>query len=258
MTRVLSALVLLPIVVGTIWFLSPLATLLLAEVVLLFAFIEYAALCARTGARFTQAPALVAAAVTCAAFGLVPTMALAVLMTATVGLALVQLGQPDGTLAEMAASSCTILYLAVPLGALVAIRMSAGRETLLLFLVVIVVSDIAQYYGGRAFGRHPLAPAISPKKTVEGAVFGFAAGVLVLLLVGAWWLPGVHPVLRAVLGATLAGLGIAGDLFESKLKRTADVKDASCLIPGHGGVLDRVDGILFAAPVYYAVVYLAR
>ena len=88
MARVLSALVLLPIVVGTIWFLSPLATLLLAEVVLLFAFIEYAALCARTGARFPQAPALVAAAVTCAAFGLVPTMALAVLMTATVGLRL--------------------------------------------------------------------------------------------------------------------------------------------------------------------------
>ena len=64
--------------------------------------------------------------------------------------------------------------------------------------------------------------------------------------------------LRALLGATLAGLGIAGDLFESSLKRAADVKDASALIPGHGGVLDRLDGILFAAPVYYAVVQLAR
>ena len=78
-------------------------------------------------------------------------------------------------------------------------------------------------------------------------------GAIVLAVVGQWWLPTVPVVLRLLLGATIVGLGIAGDLFESMLKRSAGVKDSSSLIPGHGGVLDRIDALLFAAPVYYVV-----
>jgi phosphatidate cytidylyltransferase len=117
-----------------------------------------------------------------------------------------------------------------------------------------MASDTAQYYGGRALGRRPLAPAISPKKTVAGAVFGFAAGISVLTVVGAWWLPELHVGFRVLLGATIAALGIVGDLFESSLKRAAHLKDASAMIPGHGGILDRLDGLLFAAPFYYVVI----
>src|SRR5262249_14203202 len=113
--------------------------------------------------------------------------------------------------------------------------------------------DTAQYYTGRRFGRRLLAPAISPKKTMEGALGGFLAGAAVLLIVGRWWLPSPPWALRALLGMTLVGLGIAGDLFESMLKRSAGVKDSSSLIPGHGGVLDRIDALLFAAPIYYVV-----
>jgi phosphatidate cytidylyltransferase len=118
---------------------------------------------------------------------------------------------------------------------------------------VLVVSDSAQYYAGRAFGRRPLSPTISPKKTVEGAVGGVVFGTLAMIFGGryvfespAWML--------ALVGAAISLLGIVGDLFESLLKRSAGVKDSSHLIPGHGGVLDRIDSWLFAAPVYYVFV----
>jgi phosphatidate cytidylyltransferase len=147
----------------------------------------------------------------------------------------------------------------LPLGALIAVHWEHGREAALLLIVVVVASDSAQYYAGRAFGRRPLAPALSPKKTVEGAAGGLVAGAVALALVGHWWWPAAPLALRAGLGAVLVVLGITGDLFESMLKRAAGVKDSAALIPGHGGVLDRIDALLFAAPVYYTVVrYLAR
>jgi phosphatidate cytidylyltransferase len=115
------------------------------------------------------------------------------------------------------------------------------------------IGRAAQYYTGRAFGRRPLAPTISPKKTVEGAVGGVVFGTLAMATGGYWvfespiWMLGL-------LGAAIVMLGIVGDLFESLLKRSAGVKDSSNLIPGHGGVLDRIDSWLFAAPVYYMFV----
>jgi phosphatidate cytidylyltransferase len=121
-------------------------------------------------------------------------------------------------------------------------------------MLTIVVSDTAQLYCGRLLGRRLLAPAISPKKTVAGAVGGFVAGVLGIAIVGRWWLPSVDLPWRIALGFAVVAVGMAGDLFESLLKRSAGVKDASALIPGHGGVLDRIDALLFAAPVFYIFV----
>jgi len=121
-------------------------------------------------------------------------------------------------------------------------------------MLTVMVSDTAQYYAGRLFGRTPLAPAISPKKTLEGAMGGFVFGTLLMAVAGYWWLPDVSWLIRTLLGAAVVALGIAGDLFESMLKRSAGVKDSSALIPGHGGVLDRIDSWLFAAPVYYVFV----
>ncbi len=120
-------------------------------------------------------------------------------------------------------------------------------------MTVIVVSDSAQYYTGRALGRRPLAPAISPKKTVEGAIGGVIFGTLAMAIGGHYVF--TSPLwLLALVGAMVSLLGIVGDLFESLLKRSASVKDSSNLIPGHGGVLDRIDSWLFAAPGYYIFV----
>jgi phosphatidate cytidylyltransferase len=160
------------------------------------------------------------------------------------------------TLVGAAAFPIAVVYLAIPLAALVQIRLLAGPQAVFLVMLTIMVSDTAQYYTGRAFGRRPLAPRISPKKTVEGAIGGFVVATAMFAIVGAWWAPELGVGARIALGFALVALGIAGDLFESFLKRRAGVKDSSHLIPGHGGVLDRIDALLFAAPAYWVALKL--
>ena len=122
------------------------------------------------------------------------------------------------------------------------------------------LGDAAALYVGRLFGHHKLAPAISPGKTVEGAIGGLF-GSLTGALLGKFWLVQEFPLVHClVLGGILAVLGQVGDLSESLLKRSTGVKDSGHLIPGHGGILDKVDGILFSAPAmyYYYTLYLTR
>jgi len=146
------------------------------------------------------------------------------------------------------------VYIGMPLGMLVAVHGLRGWPATLLLIGTVVVSDSMQYYSGRLFGRHPLAPAISPKKTLEGAVGGVISGTAFMTVAGARALPfsGFAPLI--VLGVLVVVLGICGDLFESRLKRAAGLKDSSSLIPGHGGVLDRIDALLFAAAPFYLYV----
>ena len=149
------------------------------------------------------------------------------------------------------------VYIGLPLGALVAIHQVAGREGVLTLIATVAASDTCQYYTGRTFGRRPLAPTISPKKTIEGAIGGFVLAPLALVALAHWWLPALHPVAVWVAGLGIVVAGIAGDLFESSFKRAAGVKDSGALIPGHGGVLDRIDALLFCAPLFYLLVTLA-
>jgi phosphatidate cytidylyltransferase len=260
-TRVLSGAVLIVFAVAIVWFAPALLFLAVAELLLLLGFSEYLTLARTAGLPVPPVPAAVAAMLTCAAFATVVAVPIdIVLMAALVALGALTLtlwkGEPGGpdALALASASLFPSLYLGLPLGAMIAVRESRGREALFLLMMTVVVSDTAQYYSGRAFGRRPLAPAISPKKTVEGAVGGVLFGAAAMVVAGAWWLPAIPALLRAALGITIVALGIAGDLFESMLKRSAGMKDSSSLIPGHGGVLDRIDALLFAAPIYYVVV----
>ncbi len=137
-----------------------------------------------------------------------------------------------------------------------AVGARAGAAVLLLPVVLTWTSDIAGYAVGRAIGRHRLAPDVSPGKTVEGAVGGLLFCVMVAMLYERLVLmPAAHlafrPVWLVVFALATGGAAQVGDLTESLLKREAGVKDSSHIIPGHGGVLDRIDGLLFALPVAY-------
>ena len=270
MTRVLSGAVLIAIAVYVVWFAPRLVFFAVAEIPLVLAFVEYTHLAKAAG---VPVPPVASGAVTVfTSIGVSSTLWIgdslagtavaldAILMSGFVVLAVITLAAWRGdrdALGRVAAALFPASYLGLPIGAMVALRSVHGSETLFLLLLTIIVSDSAQYYCGRAFGRRLLAPAVSPHKTIEGAVGGFVFGGALFTAAGAWWLPAVPVALRALIGTAIVALGIAGDLFESMLKRSAGVKDSSALIPGHGGVLDRIDALLFAAPIYYVVLKYA-
>ncbi len=130
-------------------------------------------------------------------------------------------------------------------------RLPDGRAWTILVVASVWVADSAAYFGGRTFGRHLLAPVVSPKKTWEGAVSGEIGGIAAALVVAA--LAGLPLGPAAAVGALAGTVGLIGDLSESALKRAARLKDSGTLLPGHGGVLDRFDAMLFVAPVAYAL-----
>ena len=163
----------------------------------------------------------------------------------------------SGFLPSVAATLLGVVYTCVPFRLAAEVHAhAAGPHWLFYTLLLNWVGDTAAYYVGRAAGRHQLAPRISPGKTWEGA----AASLLAAVVVGALYLRHFLPQARPLL--FIIGLSIAvnltaqvGDLAESTLKREAGVKDSGGLLPGHGGVLDRLDGVLFSVPVvYFAVV----
>jgi phosphatidate cytidylyltransferase len=125
-----------------------------------------------------------------------------------------------------------------------------GSAKLLLFLVIVVQSsDVAQYIWGKLFGRHRIAPAVSPNKTWEGFLGGVATATLIGT--GLWWVTPFAPWQAAVMSLVITLMGFAGGLTMSAIKRDRGVKDFGTLIAGHGGVLDRIDSLCFAAPVFF-------
>lgn len=148
------------------------------------------------------------------------------------------------------------LWIAWPLGLVMALETSGpfGPHEVLATFAVIWASEVAAYLAGSAIGRNRLVPLVSPAKTWEGALGGLAAAALVGWAVHDWLaLPGAG---GAILGAVIAIFAQAGDLFESSLKRKAKVKDSGSFLPGHGGVLDRIDAILFGVLAVYYYLYL--
>jgi phosphatidate cytidylyltransferase len=144
----------------------------------------------------------------------------------------------------------------IGIGAVVYCSLSLGfllmlpREAILVLLAIVWVGDAAAYYAGRAFGRHRLAPRVSPNKTIEGAVAGLIGSLGAGVLGGAWLLrQSMVDLVGFSIATALAGQ--LGDLAESVLKRSAGAKDSSSILPGHGGILDRLDSLFFAAPVFY-------
>ena len=154
-----------------------------------------------------------------------------------------------------------VIYVAFLGGFLVATRVGfetpANLSTHLLayFFLVIFGSDAGAYFAGRAFGKRKLAPAISPGKTVEGLVGGLVAAAAFAALATFWFFPALPYKWSIPLALVLAAVGVLGDLCESAMKRGSNTKDAASILPGHGGLLDRLDSLLFGAPILY---YFAR
>jgi len=142
-----------------------------------------------------------------------------------------------------------IAYVGVPLGVLARWRLQGAFDEVLWLFIIVWAGDIAAYFVGLLLGRHKMAPKVSPGKSWEGAVAGLGAGGLAGLLAGPVF--GLAPAAAIGLGAITSIAAQIGDLFESALKRRTGVKDSGGLLPGHGGVLDRFDAVLFAVPVAY-------
>jgi len=266
MTRVLSGAALIALAVAVVWSNQRIVFEFVAFVLLTAATYELVTLFAAGGVDVPRWPAMLASLLTLATFSGILGASFpfrttdAVLMVALVGLALVAMRSWRGgadALSVISGALFPSLYLALPIGAMMAIR-EQGPKPLFLLMLTIIVSDTAQYNTGRLTGRHLLAPAISPKKTIEGALGGLVFGTALFATVGAWWLPVVSVPARVGLGLGIVAVGIAGDLFESMLKRSAGVKDSSSIIPGHGGILDRIDALLFAAPLFYVAGHFIR
>ena len=154
-----------------------------------------------------------------------------------------------------------VLYVAFLGGFLVATRVGfensprLSTHLLAFFFLVIFGSDTGAYFAGRAFGKHKLAPAISPGKTVEGLIGGVLAAAGLAALATWSFFPELPYQFSIPLAIVLAVVGVLGDLCESAMKRGSKTKDAASILPGHGGFLDRLDSLLFGAPILY---YFAR
>lgn len=166
-------------------------------------------------------------------------------------------------LAGVSVTILGVLYVAFLGGFLAAMRVGFGdsivqnlsTKLLGFFFLVIMGSDVGAYFAGRALGKHKLAPKISPGKTWEGAVGGILASMAFAALATVWFFPELPYRVSLPLAIVMAAVGIFGDLAESALKRGAGAKDAANILPGHGGLLDRLDSLLFNAPILY---YFAR
>ena len=151
-----------------------------------------------------------------------------------------------------------VLYVGIPLRTVVSVRSLPSGAFLVLFLAVVTwASDSAAYYAGTLWGKHPLMPSISPKKSYEGLLGGLIGAIAAALLAQLWFASTLSWTDAVALGILLTLTGLVGDLFESAIKRRAGVKDSGGILPGHGGMLDRIDSLLFTAPTfYYYVVYV--
>jgi len=156
------------------------------------------------------------------------------------------------TLNDAAVVALGVFYVGWLLGHLILLRGLEQGEYLVFFLFLVTwACDTGAYYFGKGFGRRKLAPRVSPNKTIEGAVGGLVASILAAVLAQQWFLPFLSIADSVFLGVLLSVLGQFGDLTESMFKRAAGVKDSGHFLPGHGGILDKMDSLIFTTPSFY-------
>jgi len=265
--RVVTALWGIPLIVLAIWFDEPLAWFtVLAAVWGMLAAVEFYRL---TGVSKVL-PLAVCGLLFTLLFILFPhfqgnlnILPLSLLLTAAVAIPLILLvflPHKEGLFHDWVWTLGGILYIGWLMSFMVALRLEAGRDWLYLAFFATFGSDTAAYFVGRAIGRHKLAPRISPGKTWEGTVAGLFGAVLISLLF-TLSTPLQLPLgygHAVILGVLISVFGQLGDLIESLLKRNFGVKDSGNLMPGHGGLLDRLDSVLFAGVVVYLWYFMVK
>lgn len=245
-TRALSIAVAVPVVVAAV-LLGPMTLFVLLTFLYVLAWREISSLTEALGGR--PFVLFAAAGLAFLALGLWGDPHAFLPMTVIVLLLAAAITMVTGEAVGAALGFFLTLWVAWPLGLLSALS-HFGALVVLATLGVVWADDVAAYLVGSAIGRHPFAPLVSPGKTWEGSVAGLLAAVLVAILGHGWFGVGVGE--AAVLGVVTGIFAQAGDLFESSLKRKAALKDSGAFLPGHGGVLDRLDAVLFGViAVYY-------
>lgn len=254
LTRLASALVYAALFLGSAY-LGGIWLSLFAGLVYIIALLEFLSMSAKTGSNPHSAGLMVTGLALLAAATFwgesAVLLGFGLMIPLLLGLRLVR--GPQGSWHDAGATAFAFAYLALPLSLLILLG-QFGFSYVLGALAITWASDAVAYIIGSLIGRHKLAPAVSPSKSVEGSVAGLLAAVLVGYL---WSLIFKRPPLPGLVLGLLSGLACqAGDLFESCLKRDAGVKDSGSLIPGHGGVLDRFDSLFFVVPAFYALTRL--
>jgi phosphatidate cytidylyltransferase len=258
-TRVLTSIVLVPVLFVVVWFLPP---VYFAGLTIIAAAIGQYELYAMARARgitpLTVLGIVLGALIVLTVYRPIPPYRggpffwITLCVLAVIVARLFSRRAVEGALEDIAVTVFGIVYVALLFAFQVAIHAGPpGKKWLVFLYLVIWASDTGAYYIGTAFGKHRLYEKISPKKSVEGLLGGALASVIVAVLCKLWLVPALGWAEAALLGAFLALAGTVGDLAESLIKRNAGVKDSGAVIPGHGGILDRMDSMLFAAPVLF-------
>ena len=260
--RVYTVLLVAPLLYGAICYLPPIASTCIVAVVSTLSLLELYRICQPTA----QPLAIGIGVAGCVALIIGPHYpsivqpSLLGALVATLSLPLLVKIPLQDNFRQSAITMAGLLYIGLTLSYLVMIRLLPQGEWFLVFLLLVTwAADTGAYYVGTLCGQHALALRISPKKTIEGLVGGLI-GAMIFAYVARWWflseLSGADCLILAVL-LTLTGLW--GDLTESAIKRSVGVKDSGGLLPGHGGMLDRLDSLLFTAPAfYYYVTFMGR
>lgn len=161
---------------------------------------------------------------------------------------------------DVAYKTLALVYIAVPLSYLAFLSgLPDGRYWIIFLFIIIWANDTFAYFAGRSLGKTRLLESVSPKKTVEGAVIGLLGGLIAAVISDHYFALGMGLFLSALVAVIAGIIGIIGDLAESLLKRGAGVKDSGTIIPGHGGLLDRIDSLIFTLPaLYYFIIWQTR
>ncbi|HEY4709506.1 MAG TPA: phosphatidate cytidylyltransferase [Candidatus Acidoferrales bacterium] len=273
--RILTAAVLIPTVVALVWWGPAPLLAAVAAIVALLALHEFFTLGERVGMRAFRNWTMLCAAglfyaqyaagtvemrtlgggallIRDAARGAVSLeLVLLIFLFGSVSIGLATRRPLQDVLPAIAISAAGLLFVALPFSYLVRVNEieRIGRQLVLFTLCLIWAGDMLAYFVGRSLGRLPMAPALSPKKTWEGAIANLLASLLVAVLFARWMQADIASLLVLAALANIAGQ--MGDLIESAYKRGAVVKDSGALLPGHGGMLDRVDSLILAAPVVW-------